>query len=202
MSKELIERLKSYIPNGDGYNSQYANDLADAVDALESATAPRKPEGEGLEVVGYVAVPIPDPRYSDWYAVWTREKAAGIGSTPLCRLSDAQRAIAELREECERLRAPTPTCFCGLRMTLNPHPDAGKPERLLEVGAVYVCIPCLNKANHGHCKSANALRQQRDKLAGLLMESCEKMTHELWQRIDAALAEVKPCPESPHPAAT
>lgn len=40
MSKELIERLKSYIPNGDGHSSQYANDLADVVAILESKAAP------------------------------------------------------------------------------------------------------------------------------------------------------------------
>lgn len=40
MSKELIDRLKSYIPSGDGHNSQYANDLADAVAILEAKAAP------------------------------------------------------------------------------------------------------------------------------------------------------------------
>lgn len=40
MSKELIDRLISYIPNGDGYNSQYANDLADAVVFLKAKAAP------------------------------------------------------------------------------------------------------------------------------------------------------------------
>lgn len=67
-----------------------------------------------------------------------------------------------LAAEGERLRSPTPVCLCGLRTTLNPHPDAGKPEHFLKVGAVYVCIPCLNKSNHGHCKEANKLRIERD----------------------------------------
>lgn len=40
MSNELIERLKSYIPSGDGHNSQYANDLADAVVFLKAKAAP------------------------------------------------------------------------------------------------------------------------------------------------------------------
>lgn len=38
-------------------------------------------------------------------------------------------------------------CFCGLRMSRNPHPDAGKPEHLLPVGASYVCVPCSSKAH-------------------------------------------------------
>jgi len=42
---------------------------------------------------------------------------------------------------------PTPhLCGCGLTMSKNPHPDAGKPGQLLEVGAVYVCIPCAQQA--------------------------------------------------------
>ena len=49
MSKELIDRLKSYIPSGDGHNSQYANDLADAVAILESKAAPVG-EREAFEV--------------------------------------------------------------------------------------------------------------------------------------------------------
>ena len=36
MSKahQLAEKLKKYIPNGDGYNSEFANDLAEAVEYL------------------------------------------------------------------------------------------------------------------------------------------------------------------------
>ena len=40
------------------------------------------------------------------------------------------------------------TCACGLPMSRNPHPDAGKPAALLEVGAVWVCIPCTVKSRH------------------------------------------------------
>lgn len=43
---------------------------------------------------------------------------------------------------------PGPLCFCGLKTTKNPHPDAGNPARLLDVGAVYECIPCMNKSRH------------------------------------------------------
>lgn len=53
--------------------------------------------------------------------------------------------------------------------------------------------------------------RQRDKLAGLLREVGDWIDRtsfhgtdavDLMQRIDAALDEVKPCPESPHPATT
>ena len=41
-----------------------------------------------------------------------------------------------------------PTCHCGVLMSLNPHPDAGKVETLLEVGATFVCVPCCVKSRH------------------------------------------------------
>lgn len=31
---KLAEKLKQYIPNGDGYNSEFANDLADVIEYL------------------------------------------------------------------------------------------------------------------------------------------------------------------------
>lgn len=34
---------------------------------------------------------------------------------------------------------------CGLPQTKNPHPDAGKMSHLMEVGAVFGCLPCANK---------------------------------------------------------
>jgi hypothetical protein len=35
---------------------------------------------------------------------------------------------------------------CGLMMTANPHPDAGKSPEYLEIGCTYECIPCLAKS--------------------------------------------------------
>lgn len=42
----LADRLESFIPNGDGHNSDYANTLADAVEALRGM--PALPEGYAL----------------------------------------------------------------------------------------------------------------------------------------------------------
>lgn len=39
-------------------------------------------------------------------------------------------------------------CHCGRAMSKNPHPEAGLPAAILRVGAVWVCIPCLSRANH------------------------------------------------------
>ena len=34
-AQQLAEKLKQYIPNGDGYNSEFANDLAEAVNIYD-----------------------------------------------------------------------------------------------------------------------------------------------------------------------
>lgn len=38
--------------------------------------------------------------------------------------------------------------LCGGPMSRNPHPKAGHPGSLLEVGATWMCIPCNRKALH------------------------------------------------------
>lgn len=52
---------------------------------------------------------------------------------------------------------------CGLchqpYMVLNPHPEAGKPDRYLEVGACYVCPPCTQSALHHASTDRDVLRQ-------------------------------------------
>lgn len=53
-----------------------------------------------------------------------------------------------------------PLCFCGLRQTKNPHPEAGVPPGYLEVGTVYDCIPCLNKSRRAWSKRANKAEGQ------------------------------------------
>lgn len=35
-------------------------------------------------------------------------------------------------------------CICGLPMSPNNHPEAGKPGRVNDIGPLYVCIPCLS----------------------------------------------------------
>ncbi len=50
-------------------------------------------------------------------------------------------------------------CFCGGRMSRNPHADAGKPDKVLTVGAENVCIPCTQKALHGWATRALTAEQ-------------------------------------------
>ncbi len=47
-------------------------------------------------------------------------------------------------------------CTCGLPMSRNPHPDAGKPAALLDVGAVWVCSPCTVQGRHKASRRAAA----------------------------------------------
>jgi hypothetical protein len=113
---------------------------------------------------------------------------------PLCRLSDAQRAIAELREECERLRVK-------LMTIASAEPGRHNIEWAKAMAAT--------GNNEAYAKWREAF-DQRDKLAGLLGECRGMVAHEVerWKRaaeilpvnarvesglltrIDAALTEV------------
>lgn len=67
---------------------------------------------------------------------------------PVCIVSapcPVAQTITDLRQARQRK-----TCgICGQEtLTRNPHPDAGKPERYLEVGAEWECIPCLRTNRH------------------------------------------------------
>ena len=52
--------------------------------------------------------------------------------------------------------AEATVCRCGVAMSKNPHPDAGKPFTLLETGPVWVCIPCQSGTLHRWAERANA----------------------------------------------
>lgn len=48
-----------------------------------------------------------------------------------------------------RLHPTAPVCYdCGRPRTFNRHPDAGKPDRCIEVNTKWVCIPCLTLNRH------------------------------------------------------
>lgn len=49
---------------------------------------------------------------------------------------------------------------CGSEMALNPHPRAGKADYMLEVGTMYVCIPCLVKSRHQWVERASRAEGQ------------------------------------------
>jgi len=56
---------------------------------------------------------------------------------PLAEIIEAQRD------------SDVPLCDkCGLPQSKNPHADAGKYERYLEVGTPWACVPCLTLNRH------------------------------------------------------
>lgn len=58
--------------------------------------------------------------------------------------------ITETSASSEVARA---TCIiCGLPLTKNPHPDAGKMNLLNVVGSVYGCMPCAEARANGRYK--------------------------------------------------
>jgi len=61
------------------------------------------------------------------------------------------------------------TCWrCGNSLVRNPHPDAGKPSSLLEVGATVVCIPCLVSDRHHWAGRAQAAEAKLDAVREIL----------------------------------
>lgn len=166
--RELLERV---IGEGAGTSLNAMRELRAIL------AAPRQPEGEGLGVVAWFDTQnkgyLTDDK--DRASTWVHE---GFSVGQLCRLSDAQRTIAELRDE---------------RDTLLQQLD----ERDATIERLEAGIPRLQEQSF-------QMRQQRDKLAGLLREAhsagrSRRLTVDELYRIDAALAEVKPCLESPAP---
>lgn len=70
-------------------------------------------------------------------------------STMIKSLEENSEAIKKLLESqrCES----TPKAICGLPLSVNPHPNAGKTHvtpDFLEIGTEVVCIPCTVKSRH------------------------------------------------------
>lgn len=199
------------------------------------SAAPRQPEGEGLGVVGLLGEDgllldlhgrVVDPekyRYQSLCLLTDHQRAI---AELQAKLDDpdyppkhARRLIAELREECERLRAvygsDTERINGLVELTKELHAERDTLRQQLEA---------ITDISSSYLRELEAANAQRDRLAGLLREKfpridpekpypldeaehhCEYTLYQererLHKEIDAALAEVKPCPESPHPAAT
>lgn len=88
-------------------------------------------------------------------------------------------------------------CTCGMPMSRNPHPDAGKPTALLAVGASYVCIPCTVRGRHGWCEQASAAEREIDKARA----SYEAAVQETG-RLRSGVTEALKMPWDAHPQGT
>lgn len=49
---------------------------------------------------------------------------------------------------------------CGVPRVSNPHPDAGKPDRMLEVGCPIECLPCTVLSRHQWAQRAYAAEKR------------------------------------------
>jgi hypothetical protein len=58
-------------------------------------------------------------------------------------------------------------CRCGCKLSFNPHPDAGVPTMLAQVGSVWECIPCAARARSRWCERALAAELKISKLEAL-----------------------------------
>jgi len=69
-----------------------------------------------------------------------------------------------IKVDSTKLEVARENMVCGLcnqpYMVKNPHPDAGKPERYLEIGAVWECVPCNKKALYGWAERAQKAENQ------------------------------------------
>lgn len=222
IDREPLERIdESAIC--DGTDATISDDLfTQLVAALD---APRQPEGDGLQVVAWQDAENPLYTTAERRVMheWTSNDYLIV---ELCRLSDAQRAIAELREECERLRN------CLLEVQVRHFSDSLKRrssdkelEQYLADGIAQIeserdTLRQQLAERDAQIASMRAevtpfiethwrpVAEQRDRLAELLREAGAWIhgvsyryaaRHPLLERIDTALAEVKPCPESPAP---
>ena len=85
--------------------------------------------------------------------------------------------LAALRTQLEQAQ-PRECGLCGLEtMVLNPHPDAGIPSRLLEVGAVWECVPCSRLSAHQWASRAWQAEARETALREALAELIDAHDH-------------------------
>ena len=218
IDRELLERLAcEVIPKTHQEMLDASEDFGAAIKELRAIlAAQRQPEGEGLEVVAWFDTQnkgyLTDDK--DRASTWAHE---GFSVGQLCRLPDAQRAIAELRGECERLsRMLNNVTNDGIKLaderdTLRQQlaeRDAENERLRVKLMTIASAEPGRHNIewakamaatgnNEAYAKWSEAF-DQRDKLAGLLADVKADYTHAIhWEdlhatmkRIEAALAEV------------
>ena len=204
IDRELLEQVASEFEHA---NARYmlGRELRKILDA------PRQPEGGGLEVVAWQDAE--NPLYTTGERrqmhAWATD---GYPIVELCRLSDAQRAIAELREQVDDLElhlASTEDDLESARRNASAFENR-MGELQVENGNLQAERDTLRQQLDevkeqsetrwgGYVRESNlrrAIEQQRDLLAGLLrMVRQDGWYHPLEEheiaQIDAALAEVE-----------
>ena len=71
-----------------------------------------------------------------------------------------------------------PTCGCGLSMSKNPHPDAGKPTMEgAEVGYEWECIPCIIKTRNRVGREMRKAQAEANRLQAVIRFVAESCSH-------------------------
>ena len=98
--------------------------------------------------------------------------------------AEVRKRIAALVEGCfaaldqmEQITADTvPGCqFCHTPMSRNPHPDAGTPSQLTQVGYVWECVPCLVRTRFEASRRANEAEADVERLRDVIQALEEEL---------------------------
>lgn len=133
------------------------------LDALESANLGRvvRPE-DWMALLAYartlerVSPPVSGDHHVKEFEEWVKQTGAlPWGGSWMAEVSSIiERAAQGIQSgnepEAVEVCGLKPGCChkCGLPLSVNPHPEAGKPDHYLEVGCPKECIPCLVRGRH------------------------------------------------------
>lgn len=194
--RELLERLAAPLPGDNGWQTWHTQEMIEASKELRAIlAAPRQPEGEGLEVVAWISCDgLNDLKQGGSIARYVVPSYSGGAKIALCRLSDAQRVITELRD---RLDVMTQCADNYSRMFEESAEECDTlrqqlAERDTQIASMRAEVTPFIETHW------MPVARQRDKLADLLDEVKSDLSAAMnWGdldriavRIDAALAEV------------
>lgn len=94
----------------------------------------------------------------EWLAAATQAYASRPASAPAAAMETGIRGDA-INHTCY---------FCAGPLSQNPHPDAGKPDKMLEVGLMYECIPCNRGLVHRYSERAYEQRERAERAEAAL----------------------------------
>ena len=193
IDRGLLERLAAPLPGDNGWQTWHTQEMIEASKELRAVlAAPRQPEG-ALEVVAYQSIDA--TRGGGWmahkHALPQAHIDQGALQEPLCRLSDHQRAIAELREECEHLKDCQENDMLHIAGLVAERDTLRQQLAERDAEILEQC-----RLNGMGAERELKLMSQRDRLALLLRKAhsagrSRRLTVDELYRIDAALAEVK-----------
>ncbi|AGW94637.1 hypothetical protein N234_31805 [Ralstonia pickettii DTP0602] len=129
------------------------NEHAAAMEAHDDDDTPASAQmvDDALQVLGECMRSIRECAY-EYRKRAERYRTSLVTASPADQVEDARDVVDGLKPGC---------CHkCGLPLSQNPHPEAGKPAHYLEVGCQKECIPCTVKGRHNW--ASQAMKNHRD----------------------------------------